>query len=93
MENYIKTNPLHIPLAKELFSGEPIDHSPVVPIADADNHTDIKRVRATDCVQWSRRGVHRAANHPENLARVRTLYDEDGNPVLIDALPKKVMIH
>ena len=93
VENYIKTNPLHIPLAKELFSDEPIDPSPVVPIADVDDHTDIKRVRTTDCIQWSRRGVHRTANHPENLARVRTLYDEDGNPVLIDALPKKVMIH
>ena len=92
VQKYIKDYPLEIPLAKELFSGEPIDPAPVVPIADAENNTDIKRVRATDCIQWSRRGVHRPANHPENIARVRTLYDEDGKPVLVDALPKRVQL-
>ena len=92
VERYIKDHPLEIPLAKELFSDEPIDPSPVVPFAEVENNTDIKRVRTTDCVQWSRRGVHRAANHPENIARVKTLYDADGKQVLVDALPKRVLI-
>ena len=91
VQKYIKDHPLEIPLAKELFSDKPIDPSPVIPIAVSDFDTNIKRVRATDCVQWSRRGVHRSQKHPENYARVRTLYDENGNPVLVDALPKKVL--
>ena len=47
-------------------------------------------MRCTDCVSRSRRGVHRPAKDPENFTRLETVYDADGNPLMIDAMPKRV---
>ena len=82
---------MHIPFADILFSGAPVDQTPIVTLQQ-EIEDNMKRVRCTDCVQWSRREVHRAANDPENYGRLETLYNEDGDAVMINAMPKKVML-
>ena len=91
VEKYIQDHPLHIPLAERLFSGNPVDPTPVVPISSIDaDSSNMRRVRTTDCVQWACRGIQRPSNHPENNTRLMTLFDRDGNPVMVNAMPKKV---
>ena len=91
VRKHVLDNPLHYPLGTHLFSDVPLD---ATPIAESQNvEDDIKRVRCTDCVQWSRRGVHRPAAHSENCPRLETAYDAAGNPIMIDAMPKKVRIN
>ena len=89
VEKHVLDHPLQFPLGEFLFSDAPVDATPIVP-ADSEASKDIKRVRCTDCVSCSRRGVHRPAKDPENCTRLETVYDAEGNPMMIDAMPKRV---
>ena len=90
VDSYVREHPLHIPFADILFGGAPVDTTPIV-LHQQEVEDNMKRVRCTDCVQWSRRGVHRRANDAENYGRLETVYDQDGEAIMINAMPRKVI--
>jgi hypothetical protein len=73
VEEYVRDHPLNVPLGDILFSGAPVDTTPVRPLEESTFH-ELKRMRTTDCVQWSRWGFRREDHSTENFARVERCY-------------------
>ena len=90
VDEYLIRKPLHIPLGDILFSGVPIDVSPVAEWDNASIADNIQRMRTTDCVKWSRWGHKREDHCPEHFARVQIVDNTEGVPVLVNALPDKL---
>lgn len=58
VHEYLRDHSLHVPLGNILFNDEPVDQTTVVPLEQS-ALADLERMRATDCVQWSRWGFAR----------------------------------
>jgi hypothetical protein len=92
VDEYIRDKPLHVPLGKYLFSSVPIDKSQV---EEWDKHSimnNLRRMRTTDCVKWSRWNHTREDHCPENFARVELVENAMGVVEEVNALPEKVKI-
>jgi hypothetical protein len=90
VNEYLLANPLHIPLGNVLFSGAPVDTSPVEPWDRNSVSDNIQRMRTTDCVKWSRWNHAREDHCAENFARVEIALDANGVTQEVNALPAKV---
>lgn len=85
MLNIIYSHPqhFHVPFLKTMFANEPFNAAAVVPISDVTK--DFEVVYAGDSVKWSRRGVTRNINDPQNFPRI----DSNGVGIAVVTAPRK----